>query len=46
VKVKLGTDGIDEIQHYGTISVYEQDILDKMIPDLVTQAKKGFDFVK
>lgn len=42
---RLGPNGIEEVLHYGKLSAYEQDILDKMIPDLVAQAKKGVDFV-
>lgn len=29
---------------YGKLSAFEQDVLDKMIPDLINQAKKGVDF--
>jgi malate dehydrogenase len=44
--VKLGPNGIEEILPYGKLSAYEQTTLDKMIPDLLSQAKKGVDFVK
>jgi malate dehydrogenase len=44
-KVKLGPNGIEEVLPYGTISAYEQDILNKMLPDLIGQVKKGVDFV-
>jgi malate/lactate dehydrogenase len=43
--VRLGPNGVEEVLHYGTVSPYEQDILDKMIPDLIAQAKKGTDFI-
>jgi hypothetical protein len=37
---------VEEIHSFGSLSEYEQVGLDKMIPDLVAQAKKGYDFVK
>jgi hypothetical protein len=37
---------VEEILPYGVLSDFEQKGLDAMIPDLVAQAKKGFDFVK
>ena len=43
--VKLGPNGIEEILPYGKLSAYEQSTLDKMVPDLLSQAKKGVDFV-
>ena len=42
---RLGPNGVEEVLHFGEISSYEQETLDKMIPDLITQAKKGIDFV-
>jgi malate dehydrogenase len=44
--VRLGQNGVEEILPYGKLSAFEQDILDKMIPDLISQAKKGVDFVQ
>ena len=44
--VRLGPNGVEEVFPYGKLSSYEQTTLDKMIPDLVAQAKKGVDFVK
>lgn len=43
--ITLGPQGVEEIHHYGHISEFEQDVLDKMMPDLVGQVKKGFEFV-
>lgn len=44
--VTLGTQGVEEIHPYGTLSAFEQEGLDKMIKDLAAQCKKGLDFVK
>lgn len=44
--VRLGPNGAEEILHYGKLSAFEQKGLDAMVPDLVSQAKKGVDFVK
>mmetsp|Transcript_37102 Transcript_37102/g.118970 ORF Transcript_37102/g.118970 Transcript_37102/m.118970 type:complete len:337 (+) Transcript_37102:104-1114(+) len=43
--VTLGPDGIKEIHSYGTLSPFEQQGLDAMLPDLIAQAQKGVDFV-
>ena len=43
---RLGPNGVEEVLPYGKISTYEQETLDKMIPDLQAQAQKGIDFVK
>ena len=42
---RLGPNGVEEVLPYGKLSSMEQDVLDKMIPDLVAQAKKGIEFV-
>lgn len=44
--VTLGPNGVEEIHSFGTLSAFEQDGLNKMLPDLIAQAKKGFDFAK
>lgn len=41
----LGKDGVEEVQGFGKLSAYEQDIFDKMLPDLKAQIAKGQDFV-
>ena len=43
--VRLGPNGVDEVLSFGALSAFEQEGLDKMIPDLIAQAKKGVDFV-
>lgn len=42
--VRLGPNGVEEILSYGKLSAAEQKTLDTMIPDLVSQAKKGVEF--
>jgi len=44
--VKLGPNGVEEILPFGKLTEFEQKALDAMIPDLISQAKKGVDFVK
>jgi len=44
--VRLGPNGVEEVLPYGALSAAEQATLDAMIPDLVSQAKKGVEFVK
>lgn len=41
---RLGPNGVEEVMHYGKLSPFEQDVLDKMVPDLIAQGKKGVDF--
>lgn len=41
---RLGPNGVEEVLPFGTLSEYEQKGLADMIPDLVSQAKKGVDF--
>jgi hypothetical protein len=41
----LGPNGVEEIKSFGVLSPYEQIALDKLVPDLIAQAKKGVDFV-
>merc|ERR1712061_136879 len=40
--VTLGKDGVDVINHYGTVTAHEQKLIDDMLPDLIAQAEKGF----
>ena len=42
--VTLGKNGVEQIHGYGTLSAFEQDVLDKAVPDLVAQAEKGIKF--
>ena len=43
---KLGPNGVEEVISFGALSAAEQATLDNMIPDLITQANKGVDYVK
>eukprot|EP01038_Epipyxis_sp_PR26KG_P011267 gene11267-15116_t len=45
-RVRLGANGVEEIVGHGKLSATEEKILNDMIPDLISQAKKGVDFVK
>jgi len=38
--------GIEEVLPFGTLSPYEKEGLDKMLPDLIGQVKKGVEFAK
>lgn len=42
---KFGKDGIEQVLGYGTLSAYEQAWLDKLLPELKAQIKKGEEFV-
>jgi malate dehydrogenase len=42
----FGKDGVEEVRGYGTISAYEQQWLEQMIPELQSQIQKGVDFVQ
>lgn len=44
--VLLGPNGAEEVRSFGPLSAYEQKALDAMLPDLISQAKKGVEFVK
>lgn len=44
--VTLGPNGVETVHHFGDLSSFEQEGFDAMLPDLVAQAEKGFDFVK
>jgi len=41
---KFGVNGVEEVMGFGEISAYEQEWLDKLLPDLKNQIKKGADF--
>lgn len=41
---KFGPNGVEEVLGFGDISAYEQEWLDKMIPDLKKQIQKGIEF--
>lgn len=42
--VSLGPNGVTEVHGHGALSAYEQDVLDKAVPDLIAQAEKGIAF--
>merc|ERR1712232_1071735 len=44
--VTLGKDGIEQIHDYGIVNDHEKKLIADMMPDLIAQANKGFDFVK
>lgn len=44
--VRLGPNGVEEVLSFGKLSAFEQKGLDAMLPDLISQAKKGIEFVK
>ena len=44
-KVRLGPNGAEEVLPFGALSKFEQDSLDKLVPDLIVQANKGVSFV-
>jgi len=44
--VTLGVNGVEEIHGFGTLSDYEQEWFDKLIPELQASIDKGVDFVK
>merc|ERR1712066_575006 len=44
--VTLGKEGIETIHGYGAVSAHEEKLINEMMPDLIAQANKGFDFVK
>ena len=41
---RLGPNGVEEVLPFGTLSKAEQTVFDAMLPDLMAQAKKGFDY--
>lgn len=42
--LKLGKDGVEEIQDLGALSAYEEKLLDEMVPTLEGNIQKGIDF--
>lgn len=44
--VRLGPNGVEEVLPFGKLSAFEEKGLKAMLPDLVAQVKKGFEFVK
>lgn len=42
--LRLGPNGVEEILPMPSMSAFEKEAFDKMIPDLAAQAKKGFEF--
>jgi malate dehydrogenase len=45
-KVRLGPNGAEEVLPFGPVSDFEQEGLDKLVPDLIVQAKKGVEFAQ
>lgn len=43
---RLGPNGVEEVLAYGKLSAFEQEGLDKLVPDLIVQANKGINFGK
>lgn len=44
--VRLGPNGVEEVLPFGKLSAFEEKGLNAMLPDLIGQVKKGYDFVK
>jgi malate dehydrogenase len=42
--VTLGKDGVDIIHGYGAVNDYEKKLIADMMPDLISQAKKGVEW--
>jgi len=42
--VKLGRGGVEEILSYGTVTPYEQKLIDAAVPELIGSIKKGIEF--
>ena len=38
--------GVEKIHGYGTVNVYEEKLIADMMPDLISQAKKGVEWAK
>lgn len=45
-RVTLGVDGVEEIHGLGNLSLYEQQLLNEMLPELESQIAKGVEFAK
>ena len=44
--VRFGKNGWDEVIDYGTVSEFEQKLIDEAAPQLATNIKKGVDFAQ
>lgn len=44
-KVELGPNGVQKIHGLGTLSAYEKQVFDEMLPTLTSQIQKGLSFV-
>ncbi|EWM27487.1 malate dehydrogenase [Nannochloropsis gaditana] len=44
--VTLGKEGVEKVHALGSLSAMEQEALEKALPDLLAQAKKGVEFVQ
>ena len=42
----LGVNGVEEVHEFGELTAFEQENFDAMLPDLISQAEKGTNFVK
>jgi malate dehydrogenase len=45
-KVELGPDGVEKIHEVGTLTAYEQTLLDACVADLAKNIQKGVEWVK
>lgn len=45
-KVTLGKEGVEKVHDLGTINDYEKKLIAEMMPDLIAQADKGFNWAK
>lgn len=45
-KVKLGTEGVEEIYGLGDLNAYERECLEAMKPELLSSINKGIEFAK
>lgn len=42
----MGKDGVSKVHAFSDLSAFEQSLVEENVPALVTQAQKGYDFVK
>ena len=42
----LGVNGVEQVHEFGELTAFEKENFDSMLPDLISQAQKGSDFVK
>jgi len=44
--VTLGKEGVETIHDIGTVNAHEKKLIEDMLPDLIAQAEKGFQYAK